>query len=180
MPGNPTLYYASSFDGSVRSLGDVAQDNRYGHRYRCVEAGNRLYWTKLVLVRNQPIHFVLMSANKDGSDIREVLTQHDQHPIAYMELHAYRGGLYCFLTETPTLIKGLAVFVQYLCRLHPDRSEPLDILYKMPEHTGGIRFEGGYAYLGGREPKRSLWAILTNDDVVKEFTVKLSRIPLDR
>ena len=178
-PTRPTLFYARSSDGSVRSLGTLTKTNQGVERI--AETDKRLYWAVPDPAANsqEPFQCVLMSANDDGTDIREVCAQRDKHPIESMALHAYRGSLYCCLTEVPTITKDGTLRQQYLCRLHPERSDPLETLYKLPGKPRIDQFDGGCLYFVWSETKRSVWAAMTNDNVGMDYTDSFCRISLD-
>jgi hypothetical protein len=184
-PEPPRLSYIRASDGSVHSLGTAVQEEG---SQSFVEAGNRLYWTTLtsVSVRNAAPHYRLLCVSLDGTDIHEVCAQRDRRPIDHLALYAYRGSLYCTLAQTSTIGTGdhLGIYAfseQYLCRLHPEQSDPFEILYKLPtqSYRGGAWFDGGYLYFVRDEAQRSLWARLTNDDAQASYTHMLCRFPLE-
>jgi len=174
-PEKPAIFYACVADGSVRSLGTLANNNQSPSPV--VEAKNRLYWTDYTQYKSS---IRVLSANADGTDIREVCAQRDKHAIVNILLHEYRGSLYCGLTELPTIIKNDPIRNQYLCRLYPERSDPLEVVYKLPKNCREFHFDGGYFYFIRSEPKRSLWAALTNDDAGMEYTNSFYRVAVDR
>ena len=177
-PGRPTRFYASAADGSVRSL-QTGADNSPGIG-GVVEAGNRLYWIAGIPASGPhgSAHAVLMSADKGGTDVRAVVAQRDKHLIDDMLLHAYRDSLYCCLTEAPTITRSDAIRYQYLCRLRPERSDPLEVVYKLPGKSMYCQFGEGYLYFIRTEQKRGLWATLTNDEVGMETQTMTCRVPL--
>ena len=174
-PGHPTAFYARVSDGSVRSLGILAEENQT--LGPIVEVGSRLYWTNIV---RYPIQLgILMRANLDGTDVHEVFSQRENHPGDVRILHAYRGSLYCCLSGSPKTTRGYAPRNRYLCRLRPERTDPLEILHKLPDNSTNYQFDGGYLYFVWREQKRSLWASLVNEEAGAEILDTLCRLPLD-
>ena len=179
-PEPPTLFYARVSDGSVRSLGAPAKENEFTNwaSKHFAEFGNRLYWLSVSQNGNDPS--VLVSANLNGKDIRNVCTQRDSHPMDVRSLHGYKGNLYCCIVEPPVMSPGVAPRNQYLCRVHPARADPLEIVYQLPKGFAFDQLDGGYLYLIRSELKRSLWATIT-DDPGGALTVDTHyRISLDR
>jgi hypothetical protein len=175
-PEATKVYYARASDGIVRSLNFAK-----GPMLTLLpEFGNRLYWTITEYgagVEQYP-HEVLMSSNRDGTDVRQVLTQIEKHPIWKLEFYPYRGVLYCLL-EKPLLTANNHV-PPILCRLHPDQPDPLEIVRRLPAHTSAFQFAEGHLYFVLQERHRGPWATLTNDDVSDSWTSTLCRLPLDR
>ncbi|MCW3051609.1 MAG: hypothetical protein JWN14_779, partial [Chthonomonadales bacterium] len=186
-PAPPTLVYARASDGSVRSLGTTYQNQpddfntMIGNKAPYfVEAGNRLYWTAFLSDSRGATYYRLMSANLDGTDLRELFGQKAQPWIDRLSLHAYKGILYGCITEAPTLVKDTPVRKRYLCRLHPQRTDPREILYNLPAHYFPGPFEGKYLYLNLREPDRNLWTAMTDPYANVPLTSTLCRISLER
>jgi hypothetical protein len=186
-PEPPQLFYARIADGSVRPLGTAVQVvQTHGvtdlpsprDPQRVVEAGNRLYWTTIIAEPRGIYHYKLMSARMDGTDPREILVRQDQLPIDRLYLHAYRDSVYCFV-EASTLVNDTPVSKKYLCRLHPERTDPVEILYKLPGNYFPVQFDGGYLYMDLQEHTQSFWALLTGEDA-SVSTSTLCRISLDR
>ncbi len=184
-PEPPRLFYARFSDGSVHSLGTVGENKTY--LASLMEFGNRLYWKANIVplpsAQNKPFHAVLMRCNLDGTDTHQVCEEVDKHLIEDLSLHSYQGDLYAYLVEKPTVTEDPSRRKHYLCRLHPDRSDPLEILRKLPggnatKFTSNPQFDGGYLYFVLTEQKRTLWASLTNDDVGAESANTLCRFPL--
>lgn len=71
-------------------------------------------------------------------------------------------------------------FQSLLCRLNPDRSDPIEIVRKLPSGAVSSQFGGGYLYFVLNEKHRSLWATMTDDDTAEgDSTLTLCRVPLD-
>jgi hypothetical protein len=173
-PEPPKLSYIRVSDGSIHSLGTVVQA---GGARSFVEVGNRLYWTALISapVKNEASHYKLMYVSLDGTAIHEVCAQRDRRLIDHLRIYAYRGSLYGILAQTSTTATGDPISEHYLCRLHPERSDPFEILYKADGW-----FDGGYFYFVRHEAQRGLWATLTNDEAQASYTDTLCRLPLER
>lgn len=177
-PGRLAVFYASASDGSVHALGTLAQSDQNPPRY--VEFGGRLYWPVVVpvLEGNSNFHSVLMSANLDGADVREVCAQVNKHRIESLWLSVHQGRLYGCLSEAPGETEDRFKSTQYVCRLHPDRSDPIEVVHKLPGTSRQYQFDGDYLYFSYVEPKRGLWATLTNDDTYTPVAEALFRVPL--
>ncbi len=187
-PQQPTLFYGRVSDGVVCPLGtlpklDENDENRVVDPRHFVETGDRLYWT---MNHHGERGCVLMSARPDGSDLREVCSQRNKHPIIDLALHAYMGKMYGCLTEAAMTSNGLVVS-SYLCRVHPERSDPLEVLNKLPLTSQEFQFDAGYLYFFCKEKRwnlstilRNLWAIVTSDNVGAEYTNTLYRLSVDR
>jgi len=173
-PRHATLFYADTSDGVVHSLSFTGDQNLQS----VFKFGNRLYWTRLISAPQQynVLHLALMRSNLDGTDVREVITSSDHGLGIGGSLSMYRNTLYCYLTEShvnsPDRSQAL------LCRLHPDQSNPIEVLRKLPARTNFVRFDEGYCYVLLSERHRTLWANLTDDDVGQTFTYRLARVPL--
>jgi hypothetical protein len=179
-PEKPGLFYASISDGSVRSLGNCAEDQT---PEPVVEYEGRLYWT--VSRYGTPpggdfdcSHSVVMSADRSGGDVRTLLTRVGRHVAAAMSLHAYRGGLYCRFTETAAAASDRFKDRLRLARLFPERSDPVEIFHSLPNGIVSYQFDGGYLYFVTREEKRSFWSALTASDECADCTYTLCRLPL--
>ena len=174
-PQKPTLFYARAADGVVRPLSMIDEENPQSLR----EFGGRLYWT----INTAPTEGyansrqVLRSSNPDGTDVREVLTEIQNHPIAYILLYPYQNSLYCFLRVARQTSNGRGQ--AFLCRLHLDQPDPLEILRKLPSGTRFAQFDEGYLYGVLNERRRSLLGSLLDDDLDQSFTTTLCRIPLE-
>ena len=178
-PDKPTIFYARVSVGSVRSLGGLTENGFNFDGRSLVEFGNRLYWLALLSTRRSDQHRKLMSANLDGADMREISAQKDQSPLDCLMLHVYRGSLYGCFAETFKRADGAVVRHDYLCRIHPERSDPIQIVYKLPEKSFVRAFDSGYLYFDRPESKGSLWATLTADGAAMDTTTSFYRIPLN-
>jgi hypothetical protein len=174
-PHQSTLFYARASDGAVRALPRPARDQRVTP---LLEFGDRFYWTissyEADAFRNY--HDTLMSSKTDGTDVREVLAQVDRRFLSNFSLTVYGGALYCRVDALPLTRRGQLQVL--LCRLYPERPDPLEILRKLPAgFSYASQFEGGYLYFVVRESGRSLWASLTSDLPARP-TFTLCRVPL--
>jgi hypothetical protein len=174
-PGKPVLFYARSADGSVRSLPDRAGSLAISLVY--VEYGDRLY-------RSPSLHAsgdrMLQHSKLDGSDLKELRVPGEGKSLR--SLTVYRGALYGVLTEAPAN-NGNPFKVkasQYLCRVYPERADPVEILHKLPGPIANYGFAGDYFYFVLTEKRRSLWASLTADEMGTEITDTLCRFTLGR
>jgi len=174
-PQKPTLFYAHASDGVVRSLSMIDDPNPQSLH----EFGGRLYWT----INTSPSEGyansrqVLRSSNLDGTDVREILSEIQKRPIAYILLYPYQNSLYCCLRVARQTSNGRGQ--SFLCRLHPDQPDPLEILRRLPSGTRFAQFDGGYLYGVLHERRRSLLSSLLDDDLDQSFTTTLCRIPLE-
>ena len=174
-PQKPTLFYARASDGVVRSLSMIDDLNPQSLR----EFGGRLYWT-ISTAPSEGFAYsrqILMSSRLDGADVREVLSQIQTHPIVYLLLYPYQNSLYACLHVARQNSNGHGQ--SFLCRLHPDQPEPLEILRKLPAGTRFAQFDGGYLYGVSHERQRSLWASLLDDNTDQSLNSTLCRIPLE-
>ena len=170
------LFYARASDGSVHALGVGTGMNASF----VLEFKGRIYWTVSLSTSNRLFsdHVILMSANQDGTDARVVFAKSEKHLVSNLSLYGYRDSLYCCFTELPLVFKDYPRM--RLCRLHPDRSEPLEIVRTLPAKANSGRFAGGYLYFGETEKQRSLWASLTDDNTAPERSTSiLYRVPLN-
>src|SRR5262249_16509890 len=121
------------------------------------EYQGRLYWIQYE-TSFQPLPSTLpgrlVSANPDGSDRKTVLDLTTAKMVAVGELKAYQGSLYCtyllpqkYGVMNPTL----------LCRLHPERTNPMELLRSV---SGTVGFHDGYLYFAVDEKIGSLWNTL--------------------
>lgn len=161
-PGPQTRFYASASDSSVRSLGTLSANQR---PERCVEVGGRLLWTVTTLTPPSELSTTLMSANIDGTDIRSVGTQLRGHPVHIQSLYVYQGSLYSVFTEIPTETGRSVKVTYYVGRLHPNRSDSVEIVHALPEDAWPIQFDGRYLYFFLEGTHRSFLSILFNAEV---------------
>jgi hypothetical protein len=164
-PRKPTVCYARASDGIVHSLAPATRPILT----LFPEFKGRLYWT--VRESGPGNGEVLMSSKQDGSDSREVLTQVKGRPLSRVSLYPYRGVLYCFLGEQTQPL---------LCRLHPDQSNPVEIVRKLPTNAGFAQFDGDYLYFVLSEHFHNFLADVTNNAVSDGYAPTLYRLPLDR
>jgi hypothetical protein len=173
-PDKPILYYARAEDGSVHALAAAPEGWIAGN---ALEFGGRLYWT----VRNHrpendgSFLATLMCAKLDGSDSREVLSEWDKHPLGNLAPYAYQGSLYCFLDKMTPSTEEEANRTPYLCRLHPERSDPVEVLHRLPDTSSSYQFDGGYLYFLVRG--HNLWAMVPNRSYASVEDT-LCRVPL--
>jgi hypothetical protein len=171
-PEKPTNFYARASDGAILAMKPLTA----GRVPRLLlESGGRFYWTDSRYESEvyQFSHDVLMSSNLDGTDIREVLQKAEERFVSNLSLSSYRGELYCRLEELPMTDQDHPRSL--LCRLHPDRSEPIEIVRTLPPGSdAAARFDGGYLYFVLQEQKRRLQLPLT-----VTYTPTLFRVPLD-
>lgn len=167
-PAPPRLLYARVADGSVVALGTITNDQ---NPPLCVEVGKRLYWV------DAPHEYTLMSANLDGSSLRVVEGIKERHQIGTLLLYGYKGSLYGCLQEMNP--GGAEAYPLSLCKLHPDRQDPVEILRKISgkgvatDAISNMQFGGGYLYFQLLD-QPGLWS----SDVGVRQT--LCRIPLER
>ncbi|MCW3053618.1 MAG: hypothetical protein JWN14_2788, partial [Chthonomonadales bacterium] len=173
-PEKSVRFYARASDGAVSALKPLT-DVRSPNPLR--DFGGRFYWTE---VRHdgeeaalQTTHEVLMSANMDGTDVREILNKVEQRFLANIALSSYRGTLYCRLNELPMAETDAPRW--FLCRLHPEKTDPIEIVRKMPSESDAAALcDGGYLYFVRQESKHSF---LPPFQVT--YTPALYRVPLD-
>jgi hypothetical protein len=181
-PDPPHRFYARASDGIVHSQGTQANNqNPPGY----VEFRNRLYWATRSVQKNWNFDpnsdIVLRSSNLDGSDVREIRVPGDRYRIDIRVFTVHQGNLYLYLLEPPAPAKERRTSGAFLCRFHPERSDPIEILHKLPDPTTAWNYQldGNYLYFDRFEQKRGLWATLTNDDQGAENFIALFRIPLN-
>jgi len=155
-PEKSVMFYAHASDGAVSALKPLT-DVRSPTPLR--DWGGRFYWTE---VRHdgeeaavQTTHEVLMSADMDGTDVREILNKVEQRSLSNITLSPDRGTLYCRLSELAMTESEPPRWL--LCRLNPDKPGPVEILRKMPQGVGAFSLcDSGYLYFVQQEQKRSL------------------------
>ncbi|MCW3099927.1 MAG: hypothetical protein JWL77_5545 [Chthonomonadaceae bacterium] len=178
-PWPPTLVYAGASDGSVHALGPAGDRTAEENIRELLEFRGRLYWTAATATprRFRGGSLVLMSSRLDGTDMQEVLKPSDNHFVPVFGPYLYRNALYCCLHPTPRRPGDRTH--SFLCRLHPNQSDPIEILRKLPFRVNYSQLDGGYLYLDMVERQGSLWASLTNDGAGETYTNTLFRVPLD-
>ncbi|MCW3097021.1 MAG: hypothetical protein JWL77_2639 [Chthonomonadaceae bacterium] len=181
-PDPPHRFYANASDGIVHSQGTQA-NNQNPPRY--VEFRNRLYWATRSAQKNWNFDpnsdIVLRSSELDGSEVREIRVPGDRYRIDTRLFTVNHGDLYLYLLEPHAAAKERSSHAGFLCRFHPERSDPMEILHKLPDPTTAWNYQvdGNYLYFERFEQKRTLWATLTNDDQGAENSIALFRIPLN-
>jgi len=165
-PTQLTLFYTNASDGIVHALGPLKNQSPNPSAMDLLELGGRLYWST-----NQG----LMSSTLDGTDIREILKPSEKHMVPLQAPFLYRNSLYFYMQEESRSPKDQPP--TYLCRLHPDQSDPLEIVRKLPALTTYTPSDG-YLYFDRKEQHGSLWATLTNDDANETTEYVLCRIPM--
>jgi len=173
-PRKPNTFYARASDGSIHDLKTLS-DARFPKPL--LEFGGRIYWTDIRHEAEesafQTSHEVLMSCNLDGSDAREILNKVDQRFLDSIMLSAYHGGLYCCLNELP--MKDSDTPRGLLCRLFPEKYDPIEIVRKMPTGSDATALsDGGYLYFVWQEPHHSF-----SPPFRVTHTPALYRVPLD-
>jgi len=151
-PERSTRFYARASDGSVHALKFLT--GRYMRLL--LEFEGRFYWTDIRKNEADESQFpsnreVLMSSNLDGGDQREILNQVDKRSLEKIALSLYHGTLYCRFNELPAQDtdppRGL------LCRLSPEKTDPIEIVRKMPAGTDTTFLcEEGYLYFVWQDP----------------------------
>lgn len=144
------FFYARAADGRVTALGarPVGKDVS-----PCVEMGGRLYWTDWNTASES---VTVMSAALDGSDRHEVPGIVANRQIGHLQLYPYRGNLYGYMQETSA--RGQEDYPISLCRIHPDRPDPIEIVRKISgrgvavDAVSNLQFSGGYLYFRLVEP----------------------------
>jgi hypothetical protein len=178
-PRAPVLFYARSVDGVVRSLIALSDKSPYRSTPRLVEFQQQLYADVLNGAAGTA---TLKMFGFNGDQSSEI----SLHGKEYVQggVTAHNGSLYSLMVESQarngTRVQGRAKLL--LCRLHPERSEPVEVLHKLPEGCGNYRFEGKYLYFTLTEQQRSLWSTVTGDQAVGELgetKVTLCRFSLD-
>jgi len=141
------LFYSSVSDGSPRLL-ETTEGTQAPPR--CLEYRDRVYWMAERPEKERTVapHPALMSAGRESADRREVCAQMEKHRVADLSLHLYQGNLYCCLAEAPTAEEGDAKGAHDLCCVHPERSDPMEILYRLPQRSLEYHFDEGYFYFG--------------------------------
>ncbi len=155
-----------------------------------VEYQGRLYWFASETVDSLRQRRVprlddatqLVSTDRDGSDRRVLFSLPALRKRLTAPLSLHRGALYFRLadpypSELPTAAQA-AKQPQYLCRLHPERADPVEVVCKLPGQTNSMWFDGGYFYFLNLEEHRSLWAWLTDDDAHTQIKQTLYRVHL--
>src|SRR5262249_36969632 len=152
------LYYADVT--KPRTL--VIRDFQYRDFDTLMVYQSRLYWLrhKMRLPDQTMVPTHLLSANLDGSDRKTVLDL-EQRRLEIYAPQVYQGNLYCvaYRPLPPGKHEGASPPPQ-LCRLHPERADPIEVLHAV---EGEVMFDEGYCYCSTRTPTRSLWDTLTDD-----------------
>lgn len=170
-PRAPNLFYARAADGRITALG---QSDPGIDPPTCVELGERLYWTEMDHAAQS---YTLMCAHLDGTDVHEIPGMTQQRRIGRLQLYGYQGSLYGCLQELSA--GDREDYPVSLCRLHPDRSDPIEIVRKISgrgvaaDAFNDFQFAGGYLYFQLTE-RPGFWAKLTRADVQRA----LYRVPL--
>jgi len=180
------LCYWRELDKTVHTIADFSTNLWHS---RPVEYEGRMYWfdyetpdsgsdgEKWNVDR-------LMSANLDGSDrrivsslipIRRTAQSWGFDTFSGATIKIYHGSMYCIFQPTTAKLSSQYEGA-YLCRIHPERAEPVDILYALPNGASQIRFDEGYLYFALAESTRSAWARLTSDAANVESAYTLCRV----
>lgn len=184
-PNPPALCYARE-DGSVRSLGALEKGmDRYrpSNEKWIAESGDRIYWQDVFSIApemNAGYTYKLMSARLDGTDRKEICSQWRGRPIEFLMLHSYQGALYACVGGAPEMVQGKPARTMMICRVHPERTDPLEVVRTVPEGFGARMFNGNMLYLSHQYKHRSFWANLTNDDAGVVYKSALYRIPFSQ
>jgi len=87
------------------------------------------------------------------------------YPYRYVtqgkNLFVWRGSLYCVISKAAGWTSPPTTF---LARVHPGRSEPIELLYELPGIHCALGVDSGYLYYVALEPKRSQAATLLGYD----------------
>jgi hypothetical protein len=175
------LYYYHETEGRIY----VARDSTgFEHAYDMpVVYQDRFYWfdrpafTPLQMylgggVPTTPAHF--LSAALDGSDRRTLFSTSDVgwNPISVMYPFLYHGELFGYSQEyapdTP----------QRLYRIHPERPQPLELVFRIPANATVWKLDGGYLYFTRQETQPNLWSSLTGDPAGAKSEDVLYRVRL--
>jgi hypothetical protein len=119
--------------------------------------GDRFYWssgTRLAPPGRERLGPAVISARPDGSDARVLLDLRAhpslEAPVAFLGVH--RDRLYCtFQTKARRRSPGDPATVPVLCRIRPERPDPVERLKELPAEIAHATFDGDYCYFVARE-----------------------------
>lgn len=173
-PKPPTLYYAHASDGSVRALGSIPQGQEPPS---VTEFDGHLYWLASD-IGAQTYALALMTADLNGSGIHPLSGITERHSLNNMQLYVHQGRLYSYLQEKTQ--GNTDIYTISLCRLHPDRSDSIEILSNLSKKGIGadtiseLQFGGNYFYFQ-RYASPDQWKMT----LLGEAGQNLYRLPLE-
>jgi len=177
------LYYASATTPrrlAIPGYQASSYDRPFLGSDTLTEYRGRLYWIQYTTDMSHPAPSPvtrparLVSANSDGSDLKTVLDLTPGKLATFRLLKADQNSLYG--AYLPPERYG-QVNATLLCRLHPERANPLEILRPM---AGGITVDQGYLYFDAEEKVGAFWDLVMNDEVNLKRVSHLYRIPLPK
>jgi hypothetical protein len=166
-PHQPTIFYARAYDGAVYAQGTLDGHRTLNHY---VEFKNRLYWVNPFTVTSAP-----MSSNLDGTDLREVRDPGNNYVLSSQICTIYQGNLYFEVFEGSENDKNRSLAFPKLCRFHPERTDPIEILRSVPL-GGSYQFDGKYIYF--IQGHHNVWSVLTHYNNAASSPPTLCRVLL--
>ncbi|HZT40608.1 MAG TPA: hypothetical protein VFA07_00395 [Chthonomonadaceae bacterium] len=178
------LYYYRAGDAKLYTILDYRGDP-FGPP---TEFKDRLYW----FATNKPPHWPnldwsadrLVSARLDGSDLREVFlpAARMRFPVLWRLrssfLQVYRGHLYGLFRDQPSGVSPVLGNPRYLCRIDPDRSDPVEDVFTLPSGSANCTVDGDSFYFTHLEEDRPFLDRLTGDEAHIGYKQTLCRIRL--
>lgn len=122
----------------------------------------------------------ILRARPEDTEARPVLSLEQPGFLAATGPFAQEGQLYLLFKEPvkPNMDADLERQPFWLCRLHPERAQPLEKIRTLPGDAYDFHFDQDYLYFERKREIRSLWDTLTNDEVNTRRQDTLYRVSL--
>jgi hypothetical protein len=173
------LYYSRAEDGAKLPLGAISADESVGWS---LEHRGSLYWfqTNNRSQPGQPTNRVdLMTANLSGGGSRKLygLAEHRLYGSYGENLGTWNGQLYCLASEHVRASRSGSSQV-CLARVHPERSEPIEIVHRFPMRSETFHFDNGFVYYVLPGVSRGLIETILDEHAGEKQVSTLYRLPL--
>jgi hypothetical protein len=145
------MYYVRAVDGAEFPIGPGEKTESPGWS---VEWNGALYW-----FTSQGIELDrLVAVDLGGSQRRTVfqLNSPNRTGVNGKNLFTWHGSLYCLVSNSTGTFNSQGA--TFLARLHPDRSDPFEIVTQLPSGLRGVGPDGGYFYYLAAEARPGFMA----------------------
>jgi hypothetical protein len=174
---NLNLYYARTADGAVFCLGEIAENEaiRWSAEFK-----GALYWFVThtqdgINLANVPDQLMSVHLGRSDQQIVAQVSLRNSTAAASFNLFTWHNSLYCLISQESTSTDRGST---YLFRVRVGRTNPFEIVQKLPPGLRVAGIDGGYLYFDVSEHQNSLIARLTGDTLDGPLVVVLSRVRL--